>query len=44
MLCLKAEREYLGIQCGLQDRAKQIYQGLVFMDFHKPDLNVLSQL
>jgi len=32
-LCLKAEREELGIQCGLQDRVIQIYQGLVFMDF-----------
>jgi glucuronokinase len=35
-LCLKAEREELGIQCGLQDRVIQIYQGLVFMDFDKP--------
>lgn len=34
-LCLKAEREELGIQCGLQDRVIQIYQGLVFMDFDK---------
>lgn len=34
-LCLKAEREELGIQCGLQDRVIQIYQGLVFMDFEK---------
>lgn len=34
-LCLKAEREELGIQCGLQDRVIQIYQGLVFMDFQK---------
>jgi glucuronokinase len=35
-LCLKAEREELGIQCGFQDRVIQIYQGLVFMDFDKP--------
>lgn len=32
-LCLRAEREELGIQCGLQDRVIQTYQGLVFMDF-----------
>jgi len=32
-LCLKAEREELGIQCGLQDRVVQTYGGLVFMDF-----------
>jgi glucuronokinase len=34
-LCLKAEREELGLQCGFQDRVIQIYQGLVFMDFEK---------
>lgn len=34
-LCLKAERDELGIQCGLQDRVIQIYQGLVFMDFNR---------
>ncbi|MFA7173725.1 MAG: GHMP kinase [Kiritimatiellia bacterium] len=32
-LCLKAERDELGIQCGLQDRVVQTYQGVVFMDF-----------
>ena len=32
-LCLEAERDELGIQCGLQDRVVQIYGGLVFMDF-----------
>jgi glucuronokinase len=32
-LCLKAEHEELGIQCGLQDRVIQMYEGLVFMDF-----------
>ncbi len=34
-LCLRAEREELGIQCGLQDRVIQIYEGLVFMDFDR---------
>ncbi|MDD2599411.1 MAG: GHMP kinase [Kiritimatiellae bacterium] len=32
-LCLRAERDELGIQCGLQDRVVQTYQGVVFMDF-----------
>ena len=32
-LCLRAERDELGIQCGLQDRVVQMYGGLVFMDF-----------
>jgi glucuronokinase len=32
-LCLEAERDELGIQCGLQDRVIQMYEGLVFMDF-----------
>lgn len=35
-LCLNAEKIELGIQCGLQDRVIQIYEGLVFMDFDKP--------
>ncbi len=34
-LCLKAEREELGIQCGLQDRVIQMYEGVVFMDFDR---------
>ena len=34
-LCLNAEKTELGIQCGLQDRVIQIYEGLVFMDFEK---------
>lgn len=34
-LCLEAERDELGIQCGLQDRVIQIYEGLVFMDFNQ---------
>ena len=32
-LCLDAERDELGIQCGLQDRVIQMYEGCVFMDF-----------
>jgi glucuronokinase len=32
-LCLEAERDELGIQCGLQDRVIQMYGGCVFMDF-----------
>ncbi len=34
-LCLRAELEELGIQCGLQDRVIQMYEGCVFMDFEK---------
>lgn len=34
-LCLRAEKDELNIQCGLQDRVIQIYEGLVFMDFKK---------
>ena len=34
-LCLEAERDELGIQCGLQDRVIQMYGGCVFMDFDK---------
>ena len=34
-LCLEAERDELDIQCGLQDRVIQIYEGCVFMDFEK---------
>ena len=34
-LCLNAEKIELGLQCGLQDRVIQIYNGLVFMDFEK---------
>lgn len=34
-LCLRAERDELGIQCGLQDRVIQMYGGLVFMDFDR---------
>ena len=32
-ICLRAERDELGIACGLQDRVVQMYNGLVFMDF-----------
>ncbi len=34
-LCLEAERDELDIQCGLQDRVIQMYEGCVFMDFEK---------
>lgn len=34
-ICLEAERDELGIQCGLQDRVIQIYGGCVFMDFDR---------
>ena len=34
-ICLEAERDELGIQCGLQDRVIQMYGGCVFMDFDK---------
>ena len=34
-ICLQAERDEQGIQCGLQDRVIQIYEGLVFMDFNQ---------
>jgi len=34
-LCWQAEKEELGIHCGMQDRVIQVYNGLVFMDFDK---------
>ena len=34
-ICLEAERDELGINCGFQDRVIHIYNGLVFMDFEK---------
>lgn len=34
-ICLEAERDELGINCGFQDRVIQMYGGLVFMDFRK---------
>ena len=34
-ICLEAERDELGINCGFQDRVIQIYNGLIFMDFEK---------
>ena len=37
-LCLEAERDELGINCGYQDRVIQMYNGLVFMDFDKTHL------
>ena len=39
-ICLEAEREELGINCGFQDRVIQIYNGLVFMDFEKSFVEV----
>lgn len=37
-LALKAETEELGITAGLQDRVIQAYEGCVFMDFDKENL------
>lgn len=34
-LCMEAERDELGIACGLQDRVVQMYDGVVFMDFDR---------
>ena len=34
-ICLEAERDELGINCGYQDRVIQMYNGLVFMDFDR---------
>ena len=34
-ICLEAERDELGINCGFQDRVIQMYGGLVFMDFNR---------
>ena len=34
-ICLEAERDELGIACGLQDRVIQMYNGVVYMDFEK---------
>ena len=34
-LCWRAEQEELQINCGMQDRVIQIYNGLMFMDFEK---------
>ncbi|MBO7721604.1 MAG: GHMP kinase [Kiritimatiellae bacterium] len=34
-LVMCAERDELGIACGLQDRVAQIYNGLTFMDFDR---------
>jgi len=35
-LVMNAERDELGIACGLQDRVAQMYNGVVFMDFDRP--------
>ena len=34
-LIMSAERDELGIACGLQERVAQIYNGLTFMDFER---------
>ena len=34
-ICLEAERDELGIACGLQDRVIQMYDGVVYMDFER---------
>ncbi len=34
-LVMSAERDELGIACGLQDRVAQIYNGVTFMDFER---------
>lgn len=34
-LCWHAESQELGIQCGLQDRVVQVYDGTVYMDFER---------
>lgn len=34
-LIMSAERDELGIACGLQDRVAQIYNGMTFMDFDR---------
>ena len=34
-LIMSAERDELGIACGLQDRVAQIYNGLTYMDFDR---------
>lgn len=34
-ITMNAEREELGIACGLQDRVAQIYNGVTFMDFER---------
>jgi len=37
-LIMCAERDELGIACGLQDRVAQIYNGVTFMDFEREHL------
>ena len=37
-ISLKAETEELGITAGLQDRVVQAYEGLVYMDFNKTNM------
>lgn len=37
-LVMSAERDELGIACGLQDRVAQIYNGVTFMDFERSNM------
>lgn len=37
-LILRAETEQLGINAGLQDRVIQVYEGCVYMDFHREQM------
>jgi glucuronokinase len=39
-LVMSAERDELGIACGLQDRVAQIYNGVTFMDFERTNLEL----
>jgi glucuronokinase len=42
-LALSVETEELGISGGLQDRAIQFYEGLLFMDFNRPQMEESKQ-
>ena len=41
---LSIEKEKLGITAGLQDRVVQVYEGLVYMDFHKAKERIVDGL
>jgi glucuronokinase len=42
-LALSVETDELGISGGLQDRAIQFYEGLLFMDFNKPHMEATEE-
>jgi glucuronokinase len=42
-LALSVETEELGISGGLQDRAIQFYEGLLYMDFNKPHMEATKE-